>query len=107
MKVQLLTKALGPTVLLISMLVAFGCKTRTVSLGSQAGNISVDEAVRIAQMEVMEHHEWTNFETVGVRYYSTDECWAVVLQRLPAVPCGHILINVSARTGRIIRFYDN
>ena len=107
MKVQLLRQTVVPTVLLISILLTFGCKSRTVSLGREAGNVSADDAARIAKREVVEHHGWTNFETVGVTYYSSDECWAVVLQRLPAVPCGHTLINVSARTGCIIRFYDN
>ena len=82
-----------------------GCVCTENTHHSRNKPIGAEDAVRIAVNYVTAECNWTSHEVVGVRYHGKDNCWAVLLGRLPNVPDAHLLINVSADTGTILKFY--
>jgi len=93
-------RAFGVGVLLLSLICA--CRTARV----RSANVSKDRAIAIANKELSgRHYGWPGVRVVGATL-TQDGTWAVLLECVPTLPDAHVLIEVSARDGEVLRYYD-
>ncbi len=90
----------------VVLLLVTGCKStpRPVSRHSD-WPVSQAEAAEIARKHIREVYRWSDFSVSGIEYYQ-EGVWAVFVHRVPTVPDGHTMIEVSAEDGQLVHYSD-